>query len=541
MSLDKIQQLVGSLVKSVEDNERIATPILAAKLAKAVDAYPSDQTIGAMSRVVHKMASNNTMFIRKADLRTLYNKLYSRNTKFAEVFQDEMGVVDNLKGATTYQRDEAVQVNPYEVGDTVLANALQSVFDKHLPVKMYSQPLADKAKASVASTLDSWNLKPASIEVSDGNDKFLVIKADYETPKGVTSFYVPVEIQNNKILEASVFMGNTGPQELNHTSLKTYLTTFAGNKLQISGTSILSVLTTAASENREVSDAEIALTKLNATKQGKAEFFQNQIVGQKVAEASKKDVELPKSDEFMSFEKKFSSALGLAEFHLGSKVVSAAREHVAREVLGFGFKNPQVVVQGFDKHGTTGDSTIYLNVALNNGRLGFAVPVRVANGKIEKPAIILCNGAVDSFSQDALERMAERNESDFKAAAVASPQFELKTSDLLANIRKALAEGNLAGAEDSLNVLANAGDEKAYATGFQLFMSGLANKKEASATSQCSKMIRSASSEHAVCSHTGLPVHKVYQDKDGNCRPLYRRGMEETYEGAVFNNSKIFG
>ena len=83
MSLDKIQQLIGSLTKSIDDNERVATPILAAKLVKAVNAYPGDQTIGAMSRVIGKMATNNTLFIRKAELKALYTKLHYRNTKFA--------------------------------------------------------------------------------------------------------------------------------------------------------------------------------------------------------------------------------------------------------------------------------------------------------------------------------------------------------------------------------------------------------------------------------------------------------------------------
>jgi hypothetical protein len=48
-------------------------------------------------------------------------------------------------------------------------------------------------------------------------------------------------------------------------------------------------------------------------------------------------------------------------------------------------------------------------------------------------------------------------------------------------------------------------------------------------------------SEHSICGHTGLPIHKVFQDKNGNCQPLYRRGMDETYEGASFMNAKIFG
>lgn len=536
MSLDKIQQLVGSLTKSIDDNERVATPILAAKLAKAVEAYPGDQTIGAMSRVIGKMASNNTLFIRKAELKSLYTKLHSRNTKFAELFQDELGIADALPTPQIYNRDDSVKdLNPFEVGDQVLANALPSVFDKHTPVKMYSQALANKALSSVASTLDSWNLKPNSLKVDAGNDKFLVIKADYETPKGVTSFYVPVETPNNKVVEASVFMGNTGPQELNNSSIKTYLTTSAGNKLQINATGILDVLTAAVSENREVSAAEIAMTRLTASRQGKSEFFAGGIVGQKVAEASKKDVELPKYDEFVSFEQQFTSPYGQASWQFGADKVKIAREHIVRELTSYGHKNPQVTVVKSD------EGTIFYSVSLDAGRVGFVVPVKVAGGKIAKPSLMLCNGSVAPFSPEGVNELYVNNQSDFKAAAAASPQFQLKASDLVNNIRQAVSEGNNARAEDALNVLASAGDEKAYATGFQIFMQALANKTDTTPKTSCSQTIKNASSEHPICVHTGLPVHKVYQDKDGNCRPLYRRGMEETYEGAVFNNSKIFG
>jgi hypothetical protein len=72
-------------------------------------------------------------------------------------------------------------------------------------------------------------------------------------------------------------------------------------------------------------------------------------------------------------------------------------------------------------------------------------------------------------------------------------------------------------------------------------MTGLGVKEAASATVKCGHTQHRKTSEHPICAQTGLPVHRVYQDQDGNCRPLYRRGMDETYEGAVFNNSKIFG
>lgn len=536
MSLDKIQQLIGSLAKTVEDNHKIATPVLAAKLTRSLQAYPHDQTIGSMSRVIEKMASNNTLFISRADLKGLYQKLYSRNTKFAEVFKDELGVIEELSEPTVGKRDDATQINPFEIADPILSNALNSVFDNNIPLKMYSQDLANKAKKAVTVTLDSWGLKPSTLDVCSGSDKFLIIKADYETPKGITSFYVPVEINKNKIAEASVFMGNYGPQELNNTNVKEYVLSNAGSKLKISGSNILDVLTKAASENREISDAELALTRLHATRQGKSEFFQNQIVGQKIAEASIKDVELPKSDEFVSFEKKFSSPVGLASLKFGEDKIKIARENIIRELISLGYKNPQVNVTDHN------DNTLFYSVALDAGRVGFNVPVKINNGKINKPSIMICNGAVSNFDKAGINALYVNNESDYKSAAAASPQFGLKPSDLVNNVRIAVAEGNHAKAEDALNVLANSGDEKAYATGFQIFLQGLGGKVATAAQEcNCNMIIKNSSSQHPICGHTGLPIHKVYQDKDGNCRPLYRRGMEETYEAATFINAKIFG
>lgn len=536
MSLDKLQQQLGSLAKVIEDNEKLAIPVLAVKLAKYLESYPEDRTIGSMSRVINKMADNNKSFIKRAELKGLYEKLHTRNTKFAQLFESELGIVENLPTATVTSRDDGTEkIDIYEAGDQVLANALSSVFD-NTPLKMYSQPLADKALKSVASTLDVWNLKPNSLAVNAGNEKFLVIKADYDTPKGITSLYVPLQTENNKLSQASVFMGNSGLKELNYVNIKKYLTTFAGSKSRITGENILEVLTKSASENREVSDAEVALIKLNSSRSNiKSEFSQNQIVGQKMAEASVKDVELPKSDEFVSFEKTFTSPFGIAAFSFGEKIVKTAREVIARELSGYGHKNPQVTVSNSDKN------TIFYHVSLDAGKVAFTVPVKLSEGKLLSPSVIICNGSMLPFSDVSISKLYIDNETDYKAAASASPMFGLNPNELINNIKSAVAQGNHAKAEDALNVLADMGNEKAYAIGFTAFLQGLGNKV-AKAESTCSKVIKNAKvSEHPICSHTGLPLHKVYVDKDGNCRPIYRKGMDETYQPAVFNNSKIFG
>ncbi len=533
MSIDKIHQLVGSLTKAVDDNQRVSTPILAAKLARYADAYPQDKTIGSMSRVVDKMVSNNTSFIRKGELKSLYNKFYSHGTKFAQLFTEELGAEAPEPEITTYTRDESSTVSPYQVGDQVLANALESAFDKHIPLKMYSQPVAEKAIKSVGTTLDAWNLKPSKLTVGDGNDKFIVIKADYETPKGMTSFYVPVEVTKNNVLDPEVFMGNTGPEDLNHTTIKAYLTQQAGSKTKIAAGDILMALTGATETKRTVTAAELAVTRLNAERQGKGEFFANQVVGLKMAEATKKDVELPKSDEFVSFEKQFTSPQGLASWRFGADKVGTARNHITRELQSYGFSTSQVVVTGNDER------TIFYGVSLDAGKVAFTVPVKITEGKIQKPTVMLCNGSFGSFDKSGINKLVSGSQTDVKVAAVASTMASLKPSEILSNLREAISEENYAKAEDALNVLANCNDPLAFATGFQVYMSGLSGQKVAE--TKCSNMVKSAVSEYPVCSHTGLPINKVYQDKSGYCRPMFRKGMDETYEGASFMNAKILG
>lgn len=534
---EKIQQLVHSLTKSLNnENEKLAIPILATKLDKYIALYPEDKTLGGISQIIDKMSANNKLFIRKAEFNTLYNKLYTNQTKFAEIFQEELGITSELSTIKTYQRDDSVHpLDTYQIADPILSNALSSVFEK-TPLKMYSQLLANKAITSVAGTLDAWNLKPTSLSVDQGNDKFLMIKADYETPKGITSFYVPLEINNHKVSEASVFLGNHGSQDLNHLNIKKYLTTNAGVKLKIDATSMLGLMAEASSQNREISNVEMAMIKARASKQ-QAEFFQHQIVGQKIEEQGIKDVQLPKYLESKIFDKSFNSPHGLAALQFGEDKVATGREHIIRELISCGYKNSQVVVTGCD------DKTIFYGVSLDLGKVGFLVPLKLVQGKLTKPSCIMCNGSISSFDQQGINQLYLENKSDLTIAAVASPSYHLKPNELINNIKQALYEGNHDKAEDSLNVLANSGDEKAYAIGFSIFLQGLSQNEKPIIGHQttCNLLLKNATSTHQICGHTNLPIHKVYQDNHGNCRPLYRKGMEENYQGAYFMNHKIFG
>jgi len=531
-----MQQLIGSLAKKINDNHKIATPVLAKKIARCLEAYPHDQTLGAMSLVIEKMASNNNLFITRGALKSLYHDLYSNSTKFAELFDEELGSVSVPELPSTNRDDSVRELDPYEFGDQALANALGSVFDANAPLKMFSQKLADKAIYSVATTLDLWGLKPTSLYVSDGSDKFLVLKADYETPKGITSLYVPVEIIDNKLCEASVFMGNSGPVDLNNTNIKNYVTLNAGNKSKVSGSQILGVLTKAASEHREISDAEMALLKVNASRKSSGEFYQNQIIGQELVAEAKTDVELPRLGEFDSFEKQFNSTVGTAAFKFGTDKINIARDNIVRDLVSMGHRNPQVALTNYN------ENTVFYSVSLDSGRVAFKVPVNITAGVVNKPTVFICNGSISSFDKNSVDNLYLTEQSDLSAAAAASQFGLMKASELVEAVRISLAEGKREQAEEALNVLASIGDEKAYAMGFQAYLNGLGQKKaEASCNCECTMQIKNGTSKYPICGHTGLPINKVYQDSEGNCRPLYRKGMSESYEGASFMNAKIFG
>jgi hypothetical protein len=528
----KLKQYVSSVQQELSDNEQFSTLILSNKLEKCAEAYPQDKTIGMLSRVIKDLNDNKTYFIRRAELKQLGNQFHSHYTKFGELFEQELGVElpePSITSAenTIYQRDDKVSNTEYQVEDQILANALNNLFD-NAPLKLYSQPVADKALKSVGRALDSWNLNPNKLSIEDGNDKFIIIKANYETPKGITSFYVPTEVNKNNVIDPNLFMGNEGPSDLNHSSIKSYITSQAGVKTKIGAGDILLALTAAASDHREVSAAELAVIRLNASRKDKSEFFTNQVVGLTVEASAKEDVKIAKLPEAFSFEKEMSNQ-GLAEFKHKEKV-KIGRENIARQLKSFGF-NAQVVVSGFD------DSNIFYGVSVP-GQTAFTVPMKVINNKLCQATVLLCDGSISSFDEVGVKTLINSNKTDIKVAAVASNMATLKPSEVIDNLRQAIAEENHIKAEDALNVLANCGDEKAYQTGWTIYLNGLNNK--VAEDTCCSKMIKSANSQYPICSHTGLAVNKVFQDKDGNCRPLYRKGMNETYEGSVFMNAKIF-
>lgn len=525
-----IQKTASNLLALINDSEKICLPIFANKLARASETYPEDQTIGVMASVVEKMSDSKLTITRK-ELKDLYSKLYSRNTKFATIFKDELGLEVKAEEVARVCSISETSIMPEDMSegcDPVLANALASAFGD-VNVLPYSKVHAERAVSSCSNAFSMVGLSP-TIKVENGTNQVIVCRATFETPKGSTSVLVPVQFIDNRAVMPTGFVANTGVNSIDKASLQTYLTTKAGEKLTVDASFLLKM----SVNDTEISNVDLAITKLNASREKQADLMDGNILGQKVNDQIEKDVQIPEyqSDEITAFAKQFDTATGIASFKFGQAKVKMGRDLIDRKLSVLGVSNYQISV--FDAT----DNSILYAVSMNNGKVAFRVPVKIEDGKVFSPNVLISNGSITDFSNDSINELCVGDKNDYKAAAVASVFSSFGAQELVEAVISNSNDGNYDKAEEALNVLNETGNKEAYAEAFEAYCTGLKGVK--TAKSKCSMVVKSANSQHLLCGHTGLPLHKVHQNKMGECVPEYRKNMSETYDASYLQDHKIY-
>lgn len=528
MNRKKIVGLINSINKNLDIDNKISTNLLSSKLKKLAEIHPYDQTVIGVFKVVNSMVEKQPT-ISKDELKKLYNTFYTFNNKLAAYLQEELGEINPTALPKIASKTFVEEVDTKNTNQ-VLSSTFKIALDKINPTGL--EDYSNSAIKCVATNLDIWNIKAAHLKVVAKDNKFIVVKADYNTPRGITSILIPTEIKEANVLEPEFFVGNDGVKELNNSNIKEYLSKNAGSKLKSEFNSLLSVLNNSI-KKEEINPVQVALAKLKMNQGEKNAFVAPLILGQKIPAIITKDVDLPKSELFGKYAEKIETATGYANFKFSNKMVNSGRDIVARSILSLGFKNPQVGIAD------ASDKAIIYAVSLNDGRLAFNVPLKIDGNKFLNPAFLVCNGKLMNLSKKSIQSLILDEIVDYKAAAVASPSYELKNAELIDIVRKAMLEENYSKAEDALNVLLNK-DVDAYKTAFSIYMNSLTMKKVAENKTVCSHMIDTPYSQQKICAHTNLPINKVFQDKFGNCQPLYRRDMPEQTESAIFTN-KVLG
>ena len=90
------KQFMATLNEKLANTNRYFTGRLAVRLGKAAQQYPADQTIIQMASFLNNRASApNGHLISRAELKDVYNSLYSNATKCGEYLTNELGVNPN--------------------------------------------------------------------------------------------------------------------------------------------------------------------------------------------------------------------------------------------------------------------------------------------------------------------------------------------------------------------------------------------------------------------------------------------------------------
>ncbi len=540
-SLQELNKIVGKAAKAIFDNEKFAVPFLASRARKLAQAFPHDQTCVHMSNFLTRRAAStrNEQFITRSQFVDAYNRLYTNNNKFAKHFSDELGTIKDAQKKTAMTRDpregESLVDEAYEnMADPVLQNALESVFDKDAKYKPYSEYIAKQAQKACVHELNCCGVFPKKIDVVAGQSDVLICRAAYETPKGESHIIIPVEVRNNKALIPEVFLGDHGFVNITAENVRGFLKRAVGHNVQVNVQQLLNVISGAKNGIPDpVGEVEMAIMKKKAATETPAYFDQHGILEQKIDEANP-NVELPKyeqPEEVKSFAKQLESDAGRAEFKFGKNLVDTWRQRIASHMLQNGFIASQVAVAD------SNDDTVFYAVSID-GQKGFKVPVKLSESS-PNPGFIIASSGVYPFSKKGIDAFLASNVTDSSAVAKTSQSYGMTPSSLLGVIRQSMNDGNYLKAEDALNVLRHGDDVTAFNTGFSIYMNGINKKAGESDVGKCEATIKTANSKYLLCTHTGLPVHKTYKDKHGDCQPLYRKAMEETSDGKSFSYSKI--
>lgn len=468
---------IKTAAKVVNAQEKFLTSSLAVKAKKAAEIYPLDASIVQAASILEQSSKSN-LFTSRAELNDLYDRLYVNNTKFKQVFAEELNRKE-LQAPKQYDSYSEL-LNDYEVvADPVLANALAGIFDGSNEYKPYSKEAASRAEKICNAALMEIDMVPSKISVFAGKNDIFLCNASYETPKGYANVLIPVETKNGSALFPTMFLGQNSFIDLDADKLKSHIISTAGFKFQVNAEGILDTLSQIKNGSKEpvVSDVELALIRLNSEKSAGKEALSvdNSIIGMKLADLtdnSVKDPEYEKTAEHFEFAKRVQNPAGAAEFIHGKQAVSAGRDIIARKMAQFGYKNPQIKVSDC----TDKQIKYAISIGVNTGLMTL---VDVKDGNVLAPKIAIVSGRVGEFSKDGIRDLIKDNIPDIKALAAASLSAGLKPTELIQQVKDAVAEGNLIKAEDAINVLGDI-DKSAQKVAIAILMTGLSNGKKAS-------------------------------------------------------------
>lgn len=453
MDISQLTSLITKAAKTVEDNEKLALPVIAAKARREAAHHPNDVPLINASQILTKMASNQT-FISKDELRNILNKFTATHSKLTDVFSDEIGKQAQHQPhlfSRSANDSCSLEMDYNKFSDPVLANALSAAMEKDPVEKLYSNDTAKKAQRAVSAQLLSVGIDADKIETFAGRNEFIICQACHNTPKGIANVLIPVEIKEGKALLPTLFLSRDGFKDIEKSAYIEHALSVAGKSFRVDGSKLLSVLEQVknGSDNSLPNEVEMAAIKIASEKGIASTYINTNDILYTELDNIKQDVQLPKlaSTEESTFAETLSKPEGIARFVHSDKIVEAGRSLLIRKFAEMGFSGIQTKVVEVEQN------KIFYAVAVGTSA-GFKVPVEISGTMVMPPKVVFADNAVLPFNKVAISEVVKSNNGGNKRAlAAASPCYDLKPTELLDIVKESVAEGNYIRAEEAINVL----------------------------------------------------------------------------------------
>lgn len=507
MNLDFLQlkALIDKTAHQLEDTEQYFTEALVLRAKKLAHQFPTDTTTIGMVGVLEKKASQSPM-ISRGELKNFYDYLFTPGNMFKGAFAEELGVQAELEEIVKPAVDSTL-ISMYQGADQHLAAALETLWDKN--AIGYSKELAKNAVEACQYQLECA-LSKAPVKVIAGKDDMLICQAAYLTPKGEVNVWIPVEAKDDKALLPNVFWTPDGFVSLTRNNIANFIKDNAGKTIKISSAQLLN-----AERVEPISEVEMIVLRAKRAEE----------IGKEV-----KPLEMPKyaaPQEAVKAADKLTTKMGTAQFIFGKSAMDQGLNYIVVSLRKMGYL-PQVSVAEVSENAVT------FAVAVNQ-EAGFKVPVKVVGKKLQLPTVVISEKGMAEFTKAGIDSILAQSS---QLVALASSLHEESPAQLLGVLKQAMTNNDYLKAEEVLNVLQHGEDPIAFRNAFDLYTQGLRGELK-QIGSQCNKQVKTANSIHMTCSHLNLPIHKVYQDSHGNCRPLYRQNQDLTSEAVKFVSTKI--
>lgn len=518
-NISKLAKEAQKILHKMQNGKTYTAKYVCDRFDKAASQHPTDQLIGNMRDVLHKVARSQAFFSEN-EIAKCYNEMYG----FAggmTAFRDELGdlLPDSFgKMQTKVASNDNMQADSDQSAislssETELSKAFEGIFNLTSGAKVasYSDSTIKKAERVTKAQLVSHGMQPDSVKAVSGNQHYLLCVASFATPSGgFVDVKIPVQIMRGMPAFPDKMIVQSELVDINKHNLYLFVKDEMHHK--------------SASTRQKFADERGA----DALKE------QHIVVPEALRDVSN-----------------FEDALVAAATSYTHEQIKVATNIVSNELAAIGNSGSQIKIASSNDKALTlsasiktpiGITKILVPVEFHNGRAilpsKFAADVHGAKNEYD-----FCNSGLSAFIQDVSSRRVTAS-----ISREASSMDKMSYHELVDQIINGVTSKDYKLAEDALDIIGNKYNES-FAAAFDRYSSLMksatrsdARSKQVEAALRSGVLVKLPTSIEPYCPKLGLPLSKVAFDDKGRPVPMRKNAQSENAEDSTVMTmtSKIF-